>query len=160
MGNQGSNTGNNNNQNNNNNLNSQNMISQLQQQILNNQLEIQRMQIESMRNHTSNAFSNPMLTNPNLHRDMANDPSLKGKFLRFILNEFKNQMNQQQINRINLMLQQLPPERNNVSMPLMPQPASSQLRSERQLVSLQQNNNVGIMSRQYETEDEKAQREF
>ena len=45
-------------------------------------------------------------------------------------------------------------------MPLMPQPASSQLRSERQLVSLQQNNNVGIMSRQYETEDEKAQREF
>ena len=162
MGNQGSNTGNNigNNQDNNNNLNSSNMISQLQQQILNNQLEIQRMQIESMRNQTSNAFSNPMLTNPNLHRDMANDPSLKGKFLRFILNEFKNQMNQQQINRINLMLQQLPPERNNVSMPLMPQPASSQLRSERQLVSLQQNNNVGIMSRQYETEDEKAQREF
>jgi len=135
-------------------------MSELQQQILQNQVEIQRIQIENMRKHNATAFNHPILSNPNLHQDIAQNPQMKAQFLRFILSEFKGQMTNPQITRINQMLMKLPVQRNNMSMPLMPQPVKPQITQEQNKISILQNNRAGIMSRSYETDTEKEKREF
>lgn len=157
MGNQPSNNVGNNNNNNNNQTTSQ--IQQLQQQVLNNQLEIQRIQMEAMRNNPS-LHHNPMVNNPNLANEMSTRPELKAQFLRFVLSEFRSKMSAVQIQRINTMLQQLPQQSSQRSMPLMPKSSQNYNQADRTQVSTDQNNRVGVRTREYISEEERRKKEF
>ena len=126
MGNEVSAPNNNNNNNNNNNAkqNNNTALAELQKQILENQLKIQNIQIQNLQNgqfnnnqqysqtnqqqtqqQTQTTFNiKSLLSNPELHAKIANNPELKQKLLTKILTEYHQELTQTQLQTIKSLL--------------------------------------------------------
>ena len=126
MGNEVSAPNNNNNNSNNNNAeqNNNTALAELQKQILENQLKIQNIQIQNLQNgqfnnnqqysqtnqqqtqqQTQTTFNiKSLLSNPELHAKIANNPELKQKLLTKILTEYHQELTQTQLQTIKSLL--------------------------------------------------------
>jgi curved DNA-binding protein CbpA len=182
MGNEQSNGSSNNNNN--------ELVNQLQQQIMSNQLEIQRLQIGNLQRanqmnqinqlnnmgnsqennaNQGNIQFNSIFNNPTLQREISKNPAMKKQLLQKILNEYRNQMTQQQINKINQMLNSLPePQQQNAHLLPNTNPqnfltnigTTNQNPQQRQSIVRQQKRSINTISQNYLSQEEKEQQEF
>ena len=106
--------------------------------------------------------NNPIFTNSVLQKEISKNPGMKRQLLTQILQQYKHQMSQQQIAKVNQMLREtmIQNEREQQLHQLTNIGTTSQVPNDRQLMRQQQVNDVSTLSSHYRTSAEKEEAEF